>query len=76
MSKDYEQQMLDWEQEIGRAERTIVSICEQYVQLNGKLSATMSTSEVKNEILFSAYLIRRNAQDQKDLIKEGELNGK
>lgn len=76
MSKDYEQQMLDWEQEIGRAERTIVSICEQYVQLNGKRSATMSTSEVKNEILFSAYLIRKNAQDQKDLIKEGELNGK
>ena len=36
----------------------------------------MSTSDIKEEILFSAYLIRKNAQDQKDLIKEGELNGK
>ena len=80
MSKDYEQQILDWEQEIDTAEKTaektIISICGQYIQLKDIQGTTMSTSDIKEEILFSAYLIRKNAQDQKDLIKEGELNGK
>ena len=31
MSKEYEQQILDWEQEIVRAEKTIQAVCEAYV---------------------------------------------
>ena len=75
MIKTYEQQILDWEQEIGRVERTIASICEEYIQLTGKQYTNMHPYEVKDEILFSAYLIRKNTQDQKDLIKEGDSNG-
>ncbi len=67
MSKDYEQQILDWEQDIVRAEKTIQATCEAYVgNPDGAGRMYVNWNDVKHQILFKAESIRRRRQqDQK-----------
>lgn len=67
MSKDYEQQILDWEQDIVRAEKTIQATCEAYVgNPDGAGRMYVNWNDVKHQILFKAESIRRRQQrDQK-----------
>jgi len=70
MSKEYEQQILDWEQDIVRAEKTIQAVCEAYVgNPDGAGRMYVDWNDMKHKILFEAESIRRRQQE--DLINEG-----
>lgn len=69
MSKEYEQQILDWEQDIVRAEKTIQVVCEAYVgNPDGPGRTYVNWSDVKHKILFEAESIRRRRSQQEERI--------
>lgn len=66
MSKEYEQQILDWEQDIVRAEKTIQTVCEAYVG-NPDSAGRMYVdwSDMKHKILIEVESIRRSQQEER-----------
>lgn len=69
MSKEYEQQILDWEQDIVRAEKTIQAVCEAYVgNPDGPGRTYVNWNDTKHTILLKADSIRRRRSQQEERI--------
>ena len=69
MSKEYEQQILDWEQEIVRAEKTIQAVCEAYVgNPDGPGQIYVDWNDTKHKILLEGESKRRKKSQQEERI--------
>ena len=76
MSKEYEQQILDWEQEIVRAEKTIQAVCEAYVgNPDGPGRMYVDWNDTKHKILLEAESIRRAQQVAEEIDLNVAVNG-
>lgn len=70
MLNGYEQQILDWEQDIVRAEKTIQAVCEAYVgNPDGSGRMYVNWNDTKHTILLKAESIRRRSQQEERIGK-------
>ena len=70
MAKEYEEQILDGEQEIGRAQKTIEAVCEAYVgNPDGPGQIYVDWNDTKHKILLEAESIRRRSQQEERIGK-------